>query len=220
MNKKVTLSGAVTISGLSETDGITESAFDGITVTLTGAAVENFSDLVVTSGGGESIARRIIWNGKVDGVMRNTVLIVDNAAGGKLKGGWLIFGEKQNRLTYYKDSSKLTAKSTGSIQDEAAEISLQFVDRETALRPRTFTFMEKYSLLSLGSYFDNATIESSLHRDIYISRTLEDSSKLNGVIRRGDVVIKDGGDWKFNDADSFVAETANNRVKFYSGSDD
>lgn len=160
--------GSVTIEGLSGIDGITDARFDGITVTLNGAAVDSFGD--VTIGGGS--ARRIIWNGRVDGVERSSVLIVDTFAGGKIRGAWLIFGDEQNVLTYYTDPAKLTADSTASVVDDAAAISLTFVDRASALNPRTFTFMQNYSLLSLGSAFDHVTIDSANH-DVYVARTID-----------------------------------------------
>ena len=224
MNKFITLSGSasdVTIAGLKDTANVTQAVFDGVTVTLSGAEVNNFSDLTITGGAadGKIGVRRIIWDGKVDDVERNTVLIVDNVNGGTLRGGWLIFGEEENHLTYYTDSAKLTAHSSGSIDDETAEISLQFVDKQTALTPRTFTFMEKYSLLSLGSSFDHVTIEASLRNDIYVSRTLKDSTKLNGVIKCGSKARVDNNTWQFEDNNSFVVETSEAGIKFYDGSD-
>ena len=182
-------------------------------ITLSGSA----SDVTITDGAadGKIGVRRIIWDGKVDDVERNTVLIVDNVNGGTLRGGWLIFGEEENHLTYYTDSAKLTAHSSGSIDDETAEISLQFVDKQTALTPRTFTFMEKYSLLSLGSSFDHVTIEASLRNDIYVSRTLKDSTKLNGVIKRGSKAKIDNNAWQFEDDNSFVAAAAKNNVPIF-----
>ena len=199
----------VTIAGLSAVDEITCFEFDGITVTLNGAAAETFGDLTV--GGGS--ARRIIWNGKVNGVERDCVLIVDTFGSGKLRGAWLIFGDEQNHLTYYPDASKLTAQSTGSIDDDAAAISLTFVDRNAALKPRTFTFMEKYSLLSLGSAFDHVTINA--HDDVYLSRS--QGTIISGVIKGGSSARIDCGQWAFDNEHSFVIETADNAVHFYKG---
>lgn len=221
MSNELTIGGgesAVVISGLSGVDEVTEAAFDGITVTLTGAAVDNFSELLVLGGAADQKngVRRIIWNGKVDGVERSTVLIVD-LSNGSLRGGWLLFGEAQNALTYYPDSSKLTADSTGSIEDDDAAIMLHFVDKKTALTPRTFTFMEKYSLLSLGSSFDHVTIDAGNRSDVYLSRSLENSTKISGVIKRGSKASADGGEWKFSDPASFAVETENNAVKFFNG---
>ena len=90
----------VTINGLNKTDSITQSTFDGITVTLTGAEINNLDDLQISGGAAEGKigVRRIIWNGKIDGIDRNAVLIIDNVTSGKVRGVWLIFGEKENRL--------------------------------------------------------------------------------------------------------------------------
>ena len=221
MEKVIIEGGAspVEIVGLSEIDGIKSAAFDGITVTLIGAAVDNFGDLTVKGGSADNGigVRRIIWKGKVEGVERQTVLIVDNVKTGKLRGGWLIFGDAENCLTYYTDSSKLTAKSTGEIKDESAAINLQFVDKKTALTPRTFTFMEKYSMLSLGSAFNHVTITASNHNDIYLSRTVNQVTKINGVIKRGTTAQIDDNNWKFSDEKSFAVETDEDVVKFYDG---
>lgn len=62
-----------------------KATFDGITLTLEGGAVENFSDLTIT--GGANNVRRVIWQGEASGVNRNAVLIVDNDGDGTLKGG-------------------------------------------------------------------------------------------------------------------------------------
>ena len=228
MKSTITVGGgesAVTINGLNGIEGITEAAFDGITVTLTGAAVDNFSDLNITGGMADNKngVRRIIWNGKVDGIDRNTVLIVD-LNNGNLRGGWLIFGDEENCLTYYTDSSKLTADSTGSVDDDSAEINLQFVDKKTALTPRTFTFMEKYNLLSLGSAFDHVTITA--RDDVYISRSgLMQNAKfkmqnsiVSGVIKGKSKAKVDDGNWSFENNDSFVVDTTDSVVKFYDGS--
>ena len=104
MNEILTVSGGksdVTVRGLDNVDSITEAAFDGITLTLAGAEVDNFGNLTVTGGAadGKIGVRRIIWEGKVNGVERNTVLIVDNVSTGTLRGGWLIFGAEENCLT-------------------------------------------------------------------------------------------------------------------------
>lgn len=218
MSENLVLSGGkseVTISGLNETDSITEAAFDGITVTLTGAAIDNLGDLQISGGeaDGKIGVRRILWKGKVDGIDRNAVLIVDTVKTGKLRGVWLIFGEKENSLTYYTEPARLTADSTGDVTDDKAAISLQFVDKKTALTPRTFTFMEKHSLLSLGSSFDHVTITA--HDDIYLSRS---SGKIiSGVIKGGSKAKVDGGHWSFEDKNSFVVETSD-AVKIYDGS--
>lgn len=219
MSEILTVSGGksdVTISGLADVESIAEAAFDGITLTLTGAAVDNFGDITVSGGAdnGKIGVRRIIWDGKVDGVERNTVLIVDNVNTGTLRGGWLIFGNEENCLTYYTEPARLTADSTGEISDEAAAITLQFVDKKTALTPRTFTFMEKYSMLSLGSSFDHVTI--SAHDDVYISRS--SGNIVSGVIKGNSKAKIDGGQWTFENKKSFVVETANNVVKIYDGS--
>ena len=216
MQNMITVGGgetAVSINGLSGTEGITEAAFDGITVTLTGAEVDNFSNLVITGGAADNRngVRRIIWKGKVDGVERNTVLIVDTFGNGALRGGWLIFGDEENYLTYYTDSSKLTAESTGSVNDESAQITLHFTDKKTALTPRTFTFMEKYNLLSLGSSFDHVTI--SAHDDVYLSRS--SGRIISGVIKSNSMAQVDDSQWSFENGDSFVVETNDNVVKFY-----
>ena len=218
MKSTITVGGgetAVTINGLNGIEGITEAAFDGITVTLTGAEVDNFSDLVITGGAADNKngVRRIIWKGKVDGVERNTVLIVDTFGSGALRGGWLIFGDEENYLTYYTDSSKLTANSTGSVDDDSAEITLHFVDKKTALTPRTFTFMEKYNLLSLGSSFDNVTI--SANNDVYLSRS--QGKIISGVIKGKSKAQIDNNQWTFENNDSFVVDTTDNVVKFYNG---
>lgn len=207
----------VTISGLESVDSITEATFDGITLTLTGAEVDNFGDLTVKGGAAENEigVRRIIWNGKVDGVERNTVLIVDNVSSGTLRGGWLIFGNEENYLTYYTEPAKITAESSGEITEDAAAINLQFTDKKTALTPRTFTFMEKYSMLSLGSSFDNVTI--SAHNDIYLSRS--NGKIISGVIKGNSKAQINGGQWTFENKNSFVVETENEIVKIYGGSD-
>ena len=219
MNNFITISGSesdVTITGLKNSQNVTQAAFDGITVTLSGAEVDNFNDLKVSGGAadGKIGVRRIIWSGKVDGVNRNTVLIVDLNKG-TLRGGWLLFGAEENRLTYYTEPARLTADSTGEISDEKAAVSLQFVDKKTALTPRTFTFMEKYSLLSLGSSFDNVTIAA--HDDIYVSCSKGDKI-ISGVIKGNSKASVDDGQWHFEDKNSFIVETSNDIVKFYDGS--
>lgn len=213
----LTLSGGqsdVTINGLNKTDSITQATFDGITVTLTGAEINNLDDLQISGGAAEGKigVRRIIWNGKIDGIDRNAVLIIDNVTSGKVRGVWLIFGEKENRLTYYTEPARLSAASTGDVIDDKAAISLQFVDKKTALTPRTFTFMEKHSLLSLGSAFDHVTI--SAHDDIYLSRS--NGKIISGVIKGNSKAQIDGGQWSFDDKNSFVIETAD-AVKIYNG---
>ena len=218
MSEILTVSGGksdVTVRGLDNVDSITEAAFDGITLTLTGAEVDNFGNLTVTGGAadGKIGVRRIIWNGKVNGVARNTVLIVDNVSTGTLRGGWLIFGAEENCLTYYTEPARLTADSTGEISDDSAAISLKFVDKKTALTPRTFTFVEKYSMLSLGSSFDNVTISAC--KDIYLSRST--GKIISGVIKGNSTAQVNGGQWTFEDKNSFVVETANDVVKIYDG---
>lgn len=220
MSNFITLSGSassVTITGLKNTETITDAAYDGITVTLSGAEVDNFNDLTATGGAadGKNGVRRVIWSGKVDGVERNTVLIVDLNSG-KLRGGWLIFGDEENQLTYYTEPARLTADSTGEITDEKAAVNLQFVDKKTALTPRTFTFMEKYSLLSLGSSFDHVTIAA--HDDIYLSCS-KGNKIISGVIKGNSKASVDDGQWHFENKNSFAVETSNDVVKFYNGSD-
>ena len=220
MSENLVLSGGkseVTISGLGETDSITEAAFDGITVTLTGAAIDNLSNLQVSGGeaDGKIGVRRILWKGKIDGIDRNAVLIVDTVKSGKLRGVWLIFGEQENSLTYYTEPARLTADSTGDVINDNAAVSLQFVDNKTALTPRTFTFMEKYSLLSLGSSFDHVTI--SAHKDIYVSRS-SGNKIVSGVIKGNSKAQVDDGQWSFENKNSFIVETSNDNVKFYKGS--
>ena len=209
----------VTITGLTNVDSITEAKFNGITAVLTGAEVKNFSDLVVTGGAvdGENCVRRVIWNGKVDDIERSTVLIVDTYETGKLKGGWLIFGEEQNHLTYYNESSKLTADSTGEIDDDSAEISIHFPTKEAALKQRTFTFFEKYDLVSLGASAEYVTINGSLHKDVYISRTVDGVTAFNGVIKQGATAVKNGDDWSFDDNESFIVATKDGAIKFFGG---
>ena len=214
----LTLSGGksdVTISGLSKTDSITQAAFDGITVTLHGAEINNLDDLKISGGEAEGKigVRRILWQGKIDGIDRNAVIIIDTVTSGKVRGVWLIHGSQENQLTFYTEPARLTADSTGDVQDDKAAISLQFVDKKTALTPRTFTFMEKHSLLSLGSSFDHVTITA--HDDIYLSRS---SGKIiSGVIKGGSKAKVDGGHWSFEDKNSFVVETSD-AVKIYDGS--
>lgn len=214
----LTLSGGksdVTISGLSKTDSITQAAFDGITVTLHGAEINNLDDLKISGGEAEGKigVRRILWQGKIDGIDRNAVIIIDTVTSGKVRGVWLIHGAQENQLTFYTEPARLTADSTGDVQDDKAAISLQFVDKKTALTPRTFTFMEKHSLLSLGSSFDHVTITA--HDDIYLSRS---SGKIiSGVIKGGSKAKVDGGHWSFEDKNSFVVETSD-AVKIYDGS--
>lgn len=200
---------AVIVEGLIDVKDV-ESSYDGITIKLKNAEVKNIADLKV-----EGSARRIIWNGKVDGVQRNLVLIIDTT-NGKINGGWLIFGDKENCLTYYTDLSKLRSEATGSVDDESAKINLQFVDKKSALTPRTFTFIANHSLLSLGSSFDHVTI-SSAEDDIYLSRSLITSSQISGVIKNKSVVKIDNGKWKFDDNKSFVVETSDSEVKIYDG---
>ena len=194
MKSTITLAGGesvVTISGLNDVEGITEAAFDGITVTLTGAAVDNVNDLVLSG----SNARRIIWKGKIDGVERDNVLIVDTLTGA-IKGSWLV---DDSILTYF--------------DHDDPKVTLQFVDKKTALTPRTFTFMEKYNLLSLGSAFDHVTITA--HDDVYLSRS--QGNIISGVIKGKSKAKIDNSQWTFDNGDSFVAETTDNVVKFYNG---
>lgn len=214
----LTLSGGksdVTISGLSKTDSITQAAFDGITVTLHGAEINNLDDLKISGGEAEGKigVRRILWQGKIDGIDRNAVIIIDTVTSGKVRGVWLIHGAQENQLTFYTEPARLTADSTGDVQDDKAAISLQFVDKKTALTPRTFTFMEKHSLLSLGSSFDHVTITA--HDDIYLS--CSSGKIISGVIKGGSKAKVDGGHWSFEDKNSFVVETSD-AVKIYDGS--
>ena len=53
MNNFITISGSesdVTITGLKNSQNVTQAAFDGITVTLSGAEADNFNDLKVSGG--------------------------------------------------------------------------------------------------------------------------------------------------------------------------
>ncbi len=192
---------AVTVAGLKSVDADNFSAFDGITLTLKGGAVDNFSDLTIT--GGANNVRRVIWQGETGGVNRNAVLIVNNDGDGTLKGGWLILGNEQNVLTYYTDAAKISA-------EEDAAITLQFPDKKSALTPRRFTFIEKTSagdgaILSIGAAFDNVTISAGASNPVYLSRTVN-GSKLNGVLQPLATAKVNSEQWKFNDADSFIVE--------------
>ncbi len=192
---------AVTVAGLKSVDADNFSAFDGITLTLKGGAVDNFSDLTIT--GGANNVRRVIWQGETGGVNRNAVLIVNNDGDGTLKGGWLILGNEQNVLTYYTDAAKISA-------EEDAAITLQFPDKKSALTPRRFTFIEKTSagdgaILSIGAAFDNVTISAGASNPVYLSRTVN-GSKLNGVLQPLATAQVNLEKWCFSDKDSFVVE--------------
>ena len=203
---------AVKVAGLKSVGSEKFSAFDGITLTLEGGAVENFSDLTIT--GGANNVRRVIWSGEVDGGQRNAVLIVDNDGDGTLKGGWLILGNEQNVLTYYTDAAKISA-------EEDAAITLQFPNKEAALTPRRFTFIEKTSagdgaILSIGAAFDDVTISAGATNPIYLSRTVN-GSKLNGVLKPLATAQVNSEKWSFNDADSFIVEDGK---KVFRGTDE
>ena len=179
-----------------------KATFDGITLTLKGGAVDNFSDLTIT--GGANNVRRVIWQGEAGGVNRNAVLIVDNDGDGTLKGGWLILGNEQNVLTYYTDAAKIST-------EEDAAITLQFPDKKSALTPRRFTFIEKTSagdgaILSIGAAFDDVTISAGASNPVYLSRTADDVSKLNGVLQPLATAKVNSEQWHFNDADSFIVD--------------
>lgn len=178
-----------------------KATFDGITLTLEGGAVDNFSDLTIT--GGANNVRRVIWQGEAGGVNRNAVLIVDNDGDGTLKGGWLILGNEQNVLTYYTDAAKISA-------EEDAAITLQFPDKKSALTPRRFTFIEKTSagdgaILSIGAAFDDVTISAGASNPVYLSRTVN-GSKLNGVLQPLATAKVNSEQWNFDDADSFIVD--------------
>lgn len=119
---------AVTIAGLKSVDAEKFFAFDGITATLTGGAVENFSNLTIM--GGANNVRRVIWQGEVDGVRRAAVLIVNNDGDVTLKGGWLILSNEQNVLTYYIDAAKISAESAGNVEEDAGAIIMQFPEKK------------------------------------------------------------------------------------------
>ena len=194
---------AVKVAGLKSVGSEKFSAFDGITLTLEGGAVENFSDLTIT--GGANNVRRVIWSGEVDGGQRNAVLIVDNDGDGTLKGGWLILGNEQNVLTYYTDAAKISAEEDAAI----------------ALTPRRFTFIEKTSagdgaILSIGAAFDDVTISAGATNPIYLSRTVN-GSKLNGVLQPLATAQVNSEKWSFNDADSFIVEDGK---KVFRGTDE
>lgn len=200
---------SVQVAGLKSFDENTFSEFDGISLTLKGCSVEKFSDLTIT--GGANNVRRTIWQGEVDGVERDAVLIVDNDGDGTLKGGWLVLGNEKNVLTYYTDASKISAESNGSVDEDSAAISLQFIDQKSALIPRRFTFIEKTSagdgaILSIGSAFDNVTISAGNSNQIYFSRTAEGLSKLNGVLQPLATAKVNSENWTFSDEDSFIVE--------------
>lgn len=200
---------AVKVAGLKSSDENIFSSFDGITLTLKGCAVEKFSDLTIT--GGANNVRRTIWQGEVDGVQRDAVLIVDNDGDGTLKGGWLVLGNEKNVLTYYTDAAKISAESKGTVTENSAAISLQFPDQKSALIPRRFTFIEKTStgdgaILSIGSAFDNVTISAGSSNKIYFSRTTDGDSKLNGVLQPLSTAKVNSEKWTFNDEDSFIVE--------------
>lgn len=200
---------AVTVAGLKSIDAENFSAFDGISLTLKGGAVDKFSDLTIT--GGANNVRRAIWQGEVDGVQRAAVLIVDNDGDGTLKGGWLTLGNEQNVLTYYTDAAKISAESKGEVGEDSAAISLQFPDKKAALIPRRFTFIEKTAagdgaILSIGAAFDNVTISAGTSNKIYFSRTMNGVPKLNGVLQPLATAKVNSGKWSFNDADSFIVE--------------
>ena len=203
---------AVKVAGLKSVGSENFSAFDGITLTLEGGAVENFSDLTIT--GGANNVRRVIWSGEIDGVQRNAVLIVDNDGDGTLKGGWLILGNEQNVLTYYTDAAKI------SVEEDAA-ITLQFPNKKAALTPRRFTFIEKTSagdgaILSIGAAFDDVTISAGATNPISLSRTVN-GSKLNGVLKPLATAQVNSEKWSFNDADSFIVEDGK---KVFRGTDE
>lgn len=203
---------AVTVAGLKSVGSEKFSAFDGITLTLKGGEVENFSDLTIT--GGANNVRRVIWSGEVDSVQRNAVLIVDNDGDGTLKGGWLILGNEQNVLTYYTDAAKISG-------EEDAAITLQFPNKKAALTPRRFTFIEKTSagdgaILSIGAAFDDVTISAGATNPIYLSRTVN-GSKLNGVLQPLATAQVNSEKWSFNDADSFIVEDGK---KVFRGTDE
>lgn len=194
---------AVTVAGLKGVGSENFSAFDGITLTLKGGAADNFSDLTIT--GGANNVRRVIWSGEVADVQREAVLIVDNDGDGTLKGGWLILGNEQNVLTYYTDAAKIS-------EQEDAAITLQFPDKKAALTPRRFTFIEKISagdgaILSIGAAFDDVTISAGGANPIYLSRTMDGVSKLNGVLQPLATAKVNSEKWNFNDADSFIVES-------------
>lgn len=194
---------AVKVAGLKSIGEENFSAFDGITLTLKGCAVDNFSDLTIS--GGANNVRRAIWQGEAGGVNRNAVLIVDNDGDGTLKGGWLILGNEQNVLTYYTDAAKISA-------EEDAAITLQFPDKKSALIPRRFTFIEKTSagdgaILSIGAAFDDVTISAGNTNPIYLSRTVN-GTKLNGVLQPLATAQVNSGKWHFSDEDSFIVEDA------------
>lgn len=194
---------AVKVAGLKSVGTENFSAFDGITLTLKGGAVDNFSDLTIT--GGANNVRRVIWSGQAGGVQREAVLIVDNDGDGTLKGGWLILGNEQNVLTYYTDAAKISA-------EEDAAITLQFPDKKSALTPRRFTFIEKTSagdgeILSIGGSFDDVTITAGASNPVYLSRTAN-GSKLNGVLQPLATAKVNSEQWNFDDADSFIVEGA------------
>ena len=173
---------AVKVAGLKSVGTENFSAFDGITLTLKGGAVDNF---------------------QAGGVQREAVLIVDNDGDGTLKGGWLILGNEQNVLTYYTDAAKI------SVEEDAA-ITLQFPDKKSALTPRRFTFIEKTSagdgaILSIGAAFDDVTITAGASNPVYFSRTAN-GSKLNGVLQPLATAKVNSEQWNFDDADSFIVE--------------
>ena len=145
---------AVKVAGLKSVDAKNFSAFDGITLTLKGGAVDNFGDLTIS--GGANNVRRVIGSGQAGGVQREAVLIVDNDGDGTLKGGRLILGNEQNVLTYYTD---------------AAQISTQ-----------NFTTAGDGAILSIGGSFDDVTITAGATNPVYLSRTAS-GSKLNGVLQ-------------------------------------
>lgn len=212
MTQKITIEGGVEIEGLSKVEDINTKAYDGITVTLQGAVAENLKEIKVRGGATEKNplgVRRIIWKGEISGVNRSAVLIV-NTDNGFLRGSWLFNGTEENVMSYYTEVSEMG-------EEDKAEITMTFESKEAALKPRTFTFMEKYSLLSLGSSFDHVTVEAGKQKDIYISRTNEETSKINGVIKNKTKAQINNGNWKFDSNESFIVETKNNAIKFYNG---
>ena len=166
---------AVTVAGLISVAAENFSAFDGITLTLTGGAVENFSDLTISGGAVPSAVISEKWlairdndsasqnpnhqplntnhsrsASKATNVRR---VIWSGGSGGVQREAVLIVDNdgdgtlKGGWLILGNEQNILTYYTDAAkiSAEEDAAITLQFPDKKSALTPRRFTFIEKTS---------------------------------------------------------------------------
>lgn len=164
---------AVKVAGLKSVDADNFSAFDGITLTLKGGAVDNFSDLTITGGSAATPSATPAVSSELLAIRNTTANLPANSyqltanrkattvrrviwqgeAGGVNRNAVLIVDNDGNGtlkggwLILGNEQNVLTYYTDAAkiSAEEDAAIIMQFPDKKSALTPRRFTFIEKTS---------------------------------------------------------------------------